>query len=107
MTNDDLAALVARLYKVADKHGMVKDDHKTMMEVASQLEGLQIRAERAEAELSVAYILLDRCRTVLANMAMENEGAVFNRWKIKAEPLRNDARGLLPDLDDMLGIRDE
>ncbi|WP_315789825.1 hypothetical protein, partial [Bradyrhizobium sp. SZCCHNR3027] len=42
---------------------------------------------------------LERCRTVLGNMALENEGAIFNRWPINHEPLRNDARGLLPIID--------
>jgi hypothetical protein len=40
-----------------------------------------------------------RARTILANMALENEGAIFNRWPINHEPLRNDARNLLPVID--------
>ncbi len=39
---------------------------------------------------------LTRCETVLANMALENEGAIFNRWPISHEPLRGDARNVLP-----------
>lgn len=39
---------------------------------------------------------LDRAHTVLSNMAAENEGAIFRRWPINHEPLRNDARNLLP-----------
>lgn len=43
---------------------------------------------------------LERCRTVLANMAAENEGwVVWRRWPISHEPLRNDARNLLPVID--------
>jgi hypothetical protein len=52
-------------------------------------------ADRIEA-LEVA---LRRCQTVLGNMAAENEGAIFNRWPINHEPLRNDARNLLPVID--------
>lgn len=48
--------------------------------------------------------LLERCRTVLGNMAIENEGAVFNRWPINHEPLRNDARNLLPLIDAALAL---
>jgi len=51
--------------------------------------------------------VLERCRTVLGNMAMENEGAVFNRWPINHEPLRNDARNLLPVIDAVLCYDDE
>jgi hypothetical protein len=43
--------------------------------------------------------LLCRCRTVLANMARENEGAMFGRWPINHEPLRADARNLVPLID--------
>lgn len=57
------------------------------------------RADRAEAALAEAQALLERCRTILGNMAQENEGAIFNRWPISHEPLRNDARGILPELD--------
>ena len=42
--------------------------------------------------------LLERCATILGNMAKENEGAIFNRWAIAHEPLRNDARNILPDI---------
>lgn len=48
---------------------------------------------------------LERSRTVLSNMALENEphqtmGFLFvRRWPISDEPLRADARGLLPVID--------
>ena len=42
---------------------------------------------------------LERARVILANMAEENEGAIFNRWPINHEPLRNDARNALPEID--------
>lgn len=47
--------------------------------------------------------VLERARTILGNMAQENEGAIFNRWPISHEPLRTDARGLLPEIDRVLG----
>ncbi len=47
--------------------------------------------------------LLERCRTVLGNMAQEREGfwnSLFGRrWPINHEPLRHDARNLLPLID--------
>jgi hypothetical protein len=50
---------------------------------------------------------LERCRTVLGNMAQEREGfwaGLFGRrWPINHEPLRADARNLLPILDEILG----
>lgn len=57
-------------------------------------------AWREEAE-KLARLLV-RCRTVLGNMAEENEGAIFNRWPISHEPLRADAKGLVPLLDEAL-----
>lgn len=49
------------------------------------------------------YALLERCRTVLGNMAMENPGSWFFRWPIHHEPLRADARELLPLIDAAIG----
>lgn len=46
--------------------------------------------------------VLKRCRTVLGNMAIENEGAIFFRWPINHEPLRADARNLVPLIDEIL-----
>ena len=51
------------------------------------------------AALETTKAALRRCRTVLGNMALENEGAIINRWPISHEPLRADARGLLPVID--------
>lgn len=50
---------------------------------------------------------LERCRTVLGNMALENEGAIFNRWPIGHEPLRADAKGLLPVIEAALPTSDQ
>lgn len=48
-------------------------------------------------------LLLERVRTVLWNMAEENELPWWNfwtsRWPISHEPLRSDARSLLPLID--------
>ena len=49
--------------------------------------------------------LLKRCQTVLGNMAKENEGAIFNRWPISHEPLRSDAKHLVPLIDTYLKER--
>lgn len=46
--------------------------------------------------------VLERCQTVLGNMALENEGAIFNRWPINHEPLRNNAKHLLPLIAEVL-----
>lgn len=45
--------------------------------------------------------LLERCYVVLGNLAMERENpAVWqSRWPISHEPLRADAKALLPLLD--------
>ncbi len=60
------------------------------------------RAKAAEARAERLRVVLTRCRTVLGNMALENEGAVFNRWPISHEPLRADARHLLPVIDEAI-----
>jgi hypothetical protein len=49
--------------------------------------------------------LLKRCQTVLGIMAKENEGAIFNRWPISHEPLRSDAKHLVPLIDTYLKER--
>ena len=59
--------------------------------------------EAAQELLDKALSLLGRCHTVLFNMARENKGAIFNRWPISHEPLRADARNLLPLIDEVLG----
>ncbi len=51
--------------------------------------------------------LLGRCRTILANMALEREGAIFRRWPINHEPLRGDAKGVLPLIDAAIEGNDE
>ena len=47
---------------------------------------------------------LERARTVLGNMAEENAGSMFLRWPIHHEPLRADARNLLPAIDAALAV---
>jgi hypothetical protein len=61
-------------------------------------------ADVTMGELARLVGALERCRTVLGNMALENEGAFFNRWPICHEPLRADAKGLLPEIDDVLRV---
>ncbi len=50
----------------------------------------------AVPEIEQLRHLLMRCETILQNMALENEGSILNRWPINHEPLRADARNLLP-----------
>ncbi len=58
----------------------------------------------ATAELlDKALGVLNRCYHVLNNMAAENKGAIFFRWPINHEPLRHDARNLLPLIAEVLG----
>ncbi len=51
-------------------------------------------------------LILKRCRTVLGNMAEENPGLwnelTGRRWPINHEPLRADAKNLVPLIDDIL-----
>ena len=61
----------------------------------------------AEKEVAALRGVLVRCRTILGNMALEHETgwrSVFARWPIGHEPLRADARHLLPVIDAALGI---
>jgi hypothetical protein len=50
--------------------------------------------------------MLRRCRTVLGNMAEEREGywneLLGRRWPVNHEPLRMDAKNLVPLIDDLL-----
>lgn len=69
-----------------------------MSEPMTDAEVEELRRERDK----LLYVV-DRCRTVLSNMARENEGAIFFRWPINHEPLRHDARNLLPLIDEVLG----
>ena len=75
-------------------------------EVASKNEQFQQYARKMELDMNALAAenerlraALGRARTVLGNMALENEGAIFNRWPIQHEPLRADARNLLPVID--------
>lgn len=52
--------------------------------------------EFAAEAMGEAVHVLERCQTVLGNMALENKGAIFSRWPINHEPLRADAKALVP-----------
>ena len=56
------------------------------------------RIEELEARIEALQATLERCRTVLGNMALEGDG-LLRRWAIHHEPLRSDARNLLPVID--------
>jgi hypothetical protein len=53
-------------------------------------------------EIQRLHALLERCQTILGNMALETEGrgplSLAPRWPINHEPLRHDARNLLPEI---------
>lgn len=55
---------------------------------------------------SKEQMVLKRCRTLLANMVAEQDRKWWqfwlSRWAISAEPLRNDARDMLSDIDELL-----
>lgn len=66
-------------------------------------------ADEAADRIEKLEFTLERCRTVLGNMASEYEradrGWSFGwepRWKIHHEPLRADAKNLLPIIDEAL-----
>ena len=60
--------------------------------------------QAAEALLREAGGVVRRARNVLNNMAMENKGAWWPsaRWPIHHEPLRSDAKNVVPVLDAFL-----
>ena len=58
--------------------------------------------ERQAAELRSLRAVLRCAETILSNMAEENN-SMFNRWPIHHEPLRADARNLLPQIRAALG----
>ncbi len=74
----------------------------TQDELGRLLHSAEAQRDEARKQLASARSTLERCRTVLGNMALENEGAIFNRWPINCEPLRSDARNLLPIIDSAL-----
>jgi hypothetical protein len=77
----------------------MREDESVESFVLGYVERLEAERDAALADAERLENVLLRARTVLGNMALENEGAIFNRWPISHEPLRNDARGLLPDID--------
>ncbi len=60
----------------------------------------------SEASTKDLVMILRRCRTVLGNMAEEREGLwealTGRRWPVNHEPLRADAKNLVPLIDDVL-----
>ena len=52
--------------------------------------------------------MLERCHRILRNMAREHTTgwrSVFARWPISHEPLRADARNLLPEIERVLDFQ--
>jgi hypothetical protein len=71
-----------------------------------QYDDVHVIADITVGELARLVCAIHRARTILANMAEENPNAgVFaSRWPISHEPLRADARNLLPELNEILRI---
>lgn len=75
---------------------------------------LHITAQERDAILN-AFMTLERCRTILGNMAEENKPIIklgylfiyiFSRWAIHHGPLRADAKALLPIINEALNDHD-
>ena len=78
---------------------MQTSDAKMMAELAAQV------AEKGYDWKQRAILLADtltRAQTILGNMATENERPRLTRWRIHHEPLRADAKNLLPIIDEVL-----
>lgn len=92
-------ANAAFIVTAVNSHAALTDRVKELEKmVKEQGQEIAVTRERDEALES----LLERCGTVLGNMALENEtglGAIFNRWPISHEPLRSDAKNLVPLID--------
>lgn len=84
-------------------HGEISGMMKTLAVYTDRALTAEAERGRLKVERDEARGLLGRCRTVLGNMARENEGAIFNRWPISHEPLRADARNLLPLIEKEMG----
>lgn len=81
---------------------MVVRGFKNDATARSQIPGAEISRGYTETEIRLLG-LLERTRTILGNMAAERDGfwnsLVGRRWPVNHEPLRNDARNLLPLID--------
>ncbi len=67
---------------------------------------MEVRVIVSEVATKDLVLVLKRCRTILGNMAEEREGywaeLTGRRWPINHEPLRADAKHLVPLIDDIL-----
>ncbi len=103
MTSDELAAALTVLRPFKPPPMLHDHEPETPISSCCQEDGWACGPfSDQESEIARLHALLARCRTVLGNMARENEGAIFNRWPIDHEPLRNDARNLLPLIDEAI-----
>ena len=91
-----ISRLEAEITRLTAERDAAYTDIQEQREYINRLERLlNIAATKRDRLHSV----LERARCILNNMAWENAGAIFNRWPISHEPLRNDARNLLPEAD--------
>ena len=68
----------------------------------AMLEKIAEEMKQQRAEIERLRDALRRAETILSNMAEENN-SMFDRWPIHHEPLRADARNLLPQIRAALG----
>lgn len=106
--NEEDAAEIARIMALSDDE--LRDEILAgggdPDEMALAADAAFDRAKSVVAENWRLRSALERARNVLGNMAMEHETgwrSIFARWPIHHEPLRSDARHLLPVIDDVLG----
>jgi hypothetical protein len=80
-------------------------DHELERQIMSYNEAKNEREWWAMHEIERLREALRRAETILSNMAEENN-SMFNRWPIHHEPLRADARNLLPQIRAALGEKE-
>lgn len=70
-----------------------------------KFENARLRSDAVHVANMKMHRVLERCEVILSNMALENPHTFLglHRWPIHHEPLRNDAKGVLPVIADALG----
>jgi hypothetical protein len=90
------------LCRMRDDARHERDDARAESQEQGRMNGMGGEREKAlYAELNRTSALLERARTILDNMA-QSPGSVFDRWSVHHEPLRADAKNLVPLIDEEL-----
>ena len=96
---NDLATYAERIAALEAE----RDDAEHRVDELQVEWNVQIQANiQLSAVIAALEDVLHSSRMILGNMAAENKDAIINRWPIKHEPLRADARNLLPLIDKVL-----